>query len=103
MRKLRYLNAILTVNAVLLGMLVWTQLVGGPLSAMHPAVASAQSSSQPVQAVPNAAAQRQQMIEALREMRRTNDATHKLLESGRVRVQVTNISELRQPAAEGNR
>jgi hypothetical protein len=92
MRQGTYLNVILTVNAILLGSLVWTQVAGRPV--LEQTVA-AQGSKEGV-GVPNAADQRQKMIEALRDMKASLDGTTKLLQSGKMRVEVTNLNEIKK-------
>lgn len=92
MRPSRYLNAILTVNAVLLAVLVWTQVAGHgtlPLPGAREAAAQAQPAG-----IPNAAAQRQQMIDSLRELRKSVEESNKLLKDGHLRVHVTNLHEI---------
>lgn len=90
MRQGIYLNVILTVNAVLLSALLWTQLANRPLLA-HPAAAQ-QSVGE---GIPNAAAQRQRQLEVMRDIKVSVDATRKLLESGKVKVEVTNLDQIK--------
>jgi hypothetical protein len=92
MRHGTYLNVILTVNAVLLGGLVWSQIAG---KAVLEQSATAQVNKEGA-GVPNAADQRQKMIEALREMKTSIDANNKLLQSGKLRVEVTNLNEIKK-------
>ncbi len=87
MRQGKYLNGILTVIAVLLAVLLWTQVASRPVFST-PAVADG-----PPTGFPNAAAQRQRMIEALQQMRKSTEASNKLLTSGKLRVEVTNIRD----------
>jgi len=96
MRQRKYLNVILTVNALLLAALTWTQIAATPLLASE---ASADT-KRPRIGVPNAAAQRQDMIRAIRDLQRTNDETRRLLESGKIKVQVTNLGELKAKSAD---
>lgn len=98
MRRGRYLNFILTVNAVLLTALVWTQLVGGPVLSSGGA-AQAQV-GRDVPGIPNAASQRHRMIELMTEMNRNMGANHKLLDDGRLRVRVTNLDEIQRESAD---
>jgi hypothetical protein len=100
MRQSSYLNTILTVNAVLLAGLLWTALAGRPLFAES---ASAQNSSRPrpsglvtppVPNVPNASAQRYTTINELREIKSMLKSTRQLLESGQIKVNVTNIDQI---------
>ena len=93
MRQGTYLNVILTVNAVLLGGLVWTQIAGQPVLEQ---TATAQVGRETGAGVPNAAEQRQKMIEALRDMKASLDASNKLMQSGKLRVEVTNLNEIKK-------
>lgn len=92
MRQRTYLNMILTVNAVLLGGLLWTQVTSTPL---FDQTASAQGAKDAV-GVPNAADQRQKMIEALRDIKASVDSTKKLVEGGKLKVEVTNFDQGRK-------
>lgn len=90
MRQSNYLNVILTVNAVLLAGLLWTQIVGrAPLDTQ--AVAQTSTGS----GIPNAADQRQRMIDALNSIKTSVDATRKAVESGKMKVEVANIDALK--------
>jgi acetamidase/formamidase len=93
MRQSKYLNVILTVNAVLLAGLLWTQIASAPVLAQD-AVAQVRA-TRAVPTIPNAAEQRKKMIDALQEIRQSADATKQLLESGQVKVQVTNLDDIR--------
>jgi hypothetical protein len=88
-RRAVYLNTILTVNAVLLTALLWTQVSDRPLFADD---ASAQPSRR--QGIPNAAEQRMRMVNGLDDLRQSVDGMSQLLESGKVRVEVTNLDEI---------
>jgi hypothetical protein len=91
MRQSNYLNVILTVNAVLLAGLLWTQVVGrAPLAEQ----AAAQSTTG---GFSNATEQRQRMIDLLLEIKTSMDATRKVVESGKMKVEVTNIEMLKTP------
>jgi hypothetical protein len=94
MRQGTYLNVILTVNALLLAVLAWTQLAGhggnGPL------VQTAQAQRASDGGMTTAAEQRQRMIESLREVRQSVNETNRLLERGTLRVHVVNSADLRQ-------
>jgi anti-sigma28 factor (negative regulator of flagellin synthesis) len=90
-RQLNYLNAILTVNAVLLAVLIWTQAAPMPVEAQS---AHAQSTSAPRRGIPNAAEQRQKMIAAMQDMKKSVDGLRNSIESGKVKVEVTNLDEI---------
>ena len=76
--QLRYLNTILTVLAVLLGVLVWTQVASTPMFAEQ---ADAQSRTTRHSAaeigIPNAAQQRDKMVKAMEKMTKAVDALSK--------------------------
>jgi hypothetical protein len=91
MRQSTYLNVILTINAALLTGLLWTQFVGAPSL-----TSQALAQTTPGVGIPNAAEQRQRMIETMREIKASIEVTRKLLESGKVKVEVANIKELRE-------
>jgi hypothetical protein len=97
MRQSTYLNVILTVNAGLLSAVLWTQLSG---VSVFSGTAAAQSTGAPNSGVgiPNSADQRNRMIEALNDLKSSMDGTRKLLESGRVKVEVTNLDKIKLTA-----
>lgn len=90
MRQSTYLNGILTVNAVLLAGLLWTQVAEQPLLAQS-AVAQTEGSNI---RIPNAASQRKQMIDALLDVRHSVDATRRSIEAGKFEVRVSNLDEI---------
>ena len=90
MRQSKYLNVILTVNAVLLAGLLWTQVVGRTSLSSEAHAQTSQSSG-----FVNAAEQRQRMIEALNEIKGSVEATRKVVESGKMKVEVTNIDKVK--------
>ena len=94
MRKDTYLNIILTVNAILLATMLWVQIADQPLLAEN---ASAQRRTKPSNqfVFPNDADQRQKLIEEMKKMSKSMEATRKLIESGRIRVEVTNLGEIK--------
>lgn len=83
MTSLRYLNIMLTVLAVLLGLQLWTTWTQSP-DAIAPAAA---------QGIPDEGAQRMQMIDQLKLLNKQVDQTRKLLVSGQVRVKVVGESD----------
>jgi hypothetical protein len=78
MPSLKYLNTILTVLAVLLGLSLWTAWTQSP-DFVAPAHA---------QGIPDEGAQRKQMIDELKLLNKKVDGLQALLVSGAVRVQV---------------
>ncbi|MDY7108374.1 MAG: hypothetical protein SYC29_07025 [Planctomycetota bacterium] len=93
MRRGTYLNVILTVNAVLLTGLLWTQLADRPLLETEAAAQSRTKTPAPP-APPNAAEQRAKMIKTLNGLKQSVDAQRKLMESGKLKVTVTNLDEI---------
>jgi len=91
MRQSKYLNVILTVNAVLLGGVLWTHIAGTPVLSSQATAQSPGSGS----GIPNAADQRQRQIEAIHDLKTSVDATNKLLSSGKIKVEVGNIDALK--------
>ena len=94
MRRGNYLNVILTVNAGLIAGLLWTQISGTPLLDR---TASAQTRSKlgpPPPTIPNAARQRDAMLQAIRDLAGSVETTNSLLQRGAVKVEVTNLDEI---------
>ncbi|MBX3374401.1 MAG: hypothetical protein KF817_11245 [Phycisphaeraceae bacterium] len=85
-----FLSIILTINAVLVACLIWTQVAdrGSFASEAHAQAGDRDGS------VPNAAAQRLEMIQSLRAIQKSLEATNRQLSTGRMRVEVTNIQEI---------
>lgn len=85
MRRLRYLNAILTVLALLLALNLWTAWTATPggevLSVARPARAQPQG-------IPNAAQQRKEMVDLLKKINVQVADLAATLKSGEVRVRV---------------
>jgi hypothetical protein len=112
MRHMKYLNVILTVNAMLLTGLLWTAIVGQPLLAGE---ASAQSRTRDLRTdpsgqvtvrdpetgrwtrvgIPNAGAQRADMVRSLRGIEQAISELQETLRSGAVKAQITNLDEIR--------
>lgn len=92
MRRKNYLNGILTVNAALLTGLLWVQLAGQPVFSNTAAAQSSRDRS-PVK-VPNAASQRQKIIEELGKLSQSVEAMKRHVESGSLKVEVTNLDQI---------
>lgn len=92
MRQTTYLNGILTVNAVLLAGVLWTQLVNRPVLAQS---ADAQTNAQGLPGIPNAGGQRDQMIRQLERLNVTLDSTMKHLQGGNLKTEVTNLKDIK--------
>ena len=87
MRQSRYLNVILTVNALLLTGLLWTQWSSGSGLAQ-----SASAQTQQNLGV-SSAEQRVRMVENLDRLQQSMTSMQQLLESGKIKVQVTNLKD----------
>ncbi len=92
MKRMSYLNVVLSVNAVLLAAMLCVLLSG---SSLGPSQASAQMGMARIgNGVPDAGAQRLRIIEALERIEATVAATRATLEDGRTRVEVTNLDDI---------
>ena len=83
MKSLRYLNSILTILAVLLTLNLWTLWTSGALQGGPEVATPAQA-----QGIPNAGAQRIEMINELKQQTGKLDQLITLLKSGQARVRV---------------
>ena len=96
MRSMRYLNAVLTVLAVLLAANVWALISAPERSLLQPESALAQSRSTgaapaagaAASGIPDAGSQRKEIIDALKRIAAQNEELANLLRSGSVRVKV---------------
>ncbi len=86
MRSLRYLNAVLTIIAVLLTLQLWTTWTVGTSTGALPAQFDHASTAEA--AVPNAGAQRKQMIDQLNKTNASLKELTDLFKSGKARVRV---------------
>lgn len=84
MRSLRYLNTILTLLTVLLALQLWTTWSTAPV-VDHASSANAQA--RPA-GIPDAGAQRKEMIDLLKRIAQQNDELKQVLTSGEVRVKL---------------
>jgi hypothetical protein len=96
-RRLGYLNAVLTVIAVMLGLLVADRLVVAPPAAE--AVQPAGRTDQPGRGagLVSAADQRKAMLTELRKMSTKLDQLEKTIKSGGLSVKVTEMPEIKIP------
>lgn len=104
MRRRNYLNVILTVNAVLLAGLLWTQMVGQPLVS----AAQAEDENDPEdqgrqQGIPNAGKQREVMITHLASIEAAVRDLQRTIASGKIKVEVKNLDELSKAATAASR
>lgn len=92
MRQRRHIDFLLAANAVLLAALLWAMLATQPIGAGE---VHAQSYRGAVgEGIPNAAGQRQKLIEETKETRKMVEKMEQLLRKGTIRVKVTNIDDL---------
>src|SRR5690349_6369085 len=94
MRQSTYLNVILTVIAGLLSAVLWTNVMGRPVLE-HEAWAQSPGAPEPTTGIPNASDQRNRMIAALNDMKATMEAQRRFVESGKLKVEVSNIDKLK--------
>jgi hypothetical protein len=98
MRQGKYLNVILTVNAVLLAGLLWTQVAEQPMLA-DSAVAQTRSRPNPGKKPsfykPNASEQRADQLEVLKQLNQSIKEQTSLLSSGKLQVEVTNLDTIK--------
>lgn len=104
MRRRNYLNVILTVNALLLAGLLWTQIAGQPLvSAAFAQDENDQSDEGRQLGVPNAGKQREVMISRLTSIEAAVRDLQRTLASGKIKVEVKNLDELSKAATAASR
>jgi hypothetical protein len=99
MRRTKYLNAILTVNAVLLSALVGDRLLGGDRGGIGAALSPSPASAQPDSETGGMLSGAEQRKQQLAEMRKTNAHLEKIeakLSAG-LSVKVTEMPELKLP------
>jgi len=102
MRQLTYLNGILTLNAVLLTGVLWTQVAGTPVLAQAADAQVVGADAAGIPGIPNAGSQRERMIQLLEQLGGKLDAMSTSLQSGKTRVEVSNLDEIKleMPAQE---
>ncbi|MEX0777597.1 MAG: hypothetical protein WD042_17975 [Phycisphaeraceae bacterium] len=81
MRMLKYLNTVLTLIALLLTLNLWTLWTAAPLATVSDAQAAG---------LPDAGAQRQELIDQLKSLNKKVDETNGLFKSGQARVKLEN-------------
>ena len=91
MRSLRYLNTVLTLMAVLLTLHLWTLWTGGPTGDGHSPLELAATAR--AAGIPDAGAQRKQIIDLLKLQNQKTDQLVNLLKSGRARVRLEGASK----------
>ena len=84
-----YLNIVLTALTIVLAALLWTQFASGGGVAR-----SSFASDRSPDGIPDAGEQRERIVRELQEIRGTLEATRQLMESGRAKVQVTNLDQI---------
>ena len=93
MRSLRYLNAMLTVLSVLLALHLWTLWTGDGAGGLLPEARVANAVSRPV-GLPNASAQRMEIVGLLKQQNRKIDELIGLFRSGTARVKLQEKKKL---------
>jgi len=84
MKSMTYLNSILTVLAILLGLNLWTQWTASPAADLL--ISEAHASGVPAPA--SGSVQRRDMIKLLQEIKAETNDMNNLLSSGQMRVMV---------------
>lgn len=91
----RYLNGVLTIIAVLLTLQLWTSWTGGPAAGNSgefaggmPDFASVAHAQEDAKGIPNAGAQRREIVELLKKLTIQTEALTGLFRSGQARVKV---------------
>lgn len=90
---------LLAANALLLGGLLWTQVADRPLLAQE-AIGQSRSSAGTPYVAPNSAALMKRTMDEIGSMKKELSDMTKLLKSGGVKVQVTNLDELATASTE---
>jgi hypothetical protein len=103
MRRRNYLNVILTVNAVLLAGLLWTQIAGRPLVSAAHAQDENDPANQGPSGIPNAGKQRDVMITHLASIEGAVRDLQRTIMSGKIKVEVKNLDELSKAANAASR
>jgi hypothetical protein len=105
----KYLNAILTVNALLLGGLLWTQIADRSLLSSE-AQAQAKLEREPgtnreraQPLFPNSTAFSNEMLSSQRQIVHSLEALRLMLVSGRLQVEVSNLDEIEVEVASTSR
>lgn len=102
MRDKKYLNFILTINAVLLACLLWTQVAEKGILAedataqvrdRRPGTRNLREVGPPI-TIPNASSQRQAAVDEMKKLNRTLEALKSHIEGGSLTVEVTNADDL---------
>lgn len=102
MNAQRYTNVLLTINALLLAALLWVLVVERPIFAgeaearvvKSPLVDKHVSGKQKAPVFANATGQRQEIIAQLKLLNAGLARQQSMLESGRMKVEVTNLDEI---------
>ena len=101
MRGKKYLNFILTINAILLACLLWVQVSENVVFAENadaqvrdrrPGTRNLKEVGPPI-VIPNAAGQRQAAVEQMKKMNQTLEALKSFIEKGSLTVEVSNADQ----------
>ena len=86
MRSLRYLNGVLTILAILLSLQLWTSWTLSSSASGTARVLGPQSAY--AAGIPNAGAQRKEMVDLLKKQVKQTEALTEMFQSGKARVRV---------------
>lgn len=109
MKAQRYMNAMLTINALLLAALLWVLVVERPLLASEAdarepdLVEKHTSGKQKAPVFANSTGQRQEIIKQLKLLNASLDRQADMLESGKMKVEVTNLDDIEVTVEDGDR
>lgn len=96
MNSLRYLNTVLTMIAILLAVHAWAIFIGTDNTAptTSPWVSEAQAAGKTPTGggIPNAGAQRQQMVDMLKRISQQNESMANLFRTGQARVRLEGVN-----------
>lgn len=95
-RSQQYLNGILTVNAVLIAALVWTNVGGGPSRAEAAPLLPQVDDQERTGGVPNAGAQRERLITEVRALREDIRRLESGVTGGKMKVNIGNLADLKK-------
>ncbi|HWB20450.1 MAG TPA: hypothetical protein VG711_09140 [Phycisphaerales bacterium] len=92
MRRHALLNGLLTLNAILMAGVLWTQLSDRPIFAGKATAGPADPALAP--SIPNAADQRQKIVDELRGIKASMESLKQSIQGGTYKVEVTNFSAM---------
>ncbi len=98
----KYLNVLLAANAVLLTLFLVVQVIDNPIGAQEAIAEPMQDKDQRQRYFTNDNELRVEMIKQLKLVRDAVDANSELMRSGKLRVRVTNLDEIKIAESRGS-